>query len=62
MSRTDEDIRGSARSSTPRSSLLAFGLLGLVIWQNRDKIREVFSRPLDLQPARAGAGDLPVSA
>ena len=28
---------------------LAFGLLGLVIWRNRDKIREVFSRPLDLR-------------
>ena len=29
--------------------VLAFGLLGLVIWQNREKIREVFSRPLDLK-------------
>ena len=29
--------------------MLAFGLLGLVIWQNREKIREVFSRPLDLK-------------
>jgi uncharacterized membrane protein YbhN (UPF0104 family) len=28
---------------------LAFGLLGLVIWRNADKIREVFSRPLDLR-------------
>jgi uncharacterized membrane protein YbhN (UPF0104 family) len=28
---------------------LAFGLLGLVIWGNADKIREVFSRPLDLR-------------
>lgn len=27
--------------------VLAFGLLGLVIWQNADKISEVFSRPLD---------------
>jgi uncharacterized membrane protein YbhN (UPF0104 family) len=26
---------------------LAFGLLGFVIWQNREKIHEVFSRPLD---------------
>ncbi len=26
---------------------LAFGLLGLVIWRNADKIREVFSRPLN---------------
>ena len=25
--------------------VLAFGLLGLVIWQNREKIREVLSRP-----------------
>ncbi len=30
---------------------LAFGLLGLVIWRNRDKIREVFSHPLDLPSA-----------
>jgi uncharacterized membrane protein YbhN (UPF0104 family) len=28
---------------------LAFGLLGLVIWRNADKIHEVFSRPLDLR-------------
>jgi glycosyltransferase 2 family protein len=28
---------------------LAFGLLGRVIWQNREKIHEVFSRPLDLR-------------
>jgi uncharacterized protein (TIRG00374 family) len=28
---------------------LAFGLLGLVIWQNHEKIRTVFSRPLDLR-------------
>jgi glycosyltransferase 2 family protein len=28
---------------------LAFSLLGLVIGQNREKIREVFSRPLDLK-------------
>lgn len=27
--------------------LMAFGLLGLVIYQNADKIRDVFSRPLD---------------
>jgi uncharacterized protein (TIRG00374 family) len=27
----------------------AFGLLGLVVWQNREKIRDVFSRPLDLK-------------
>ena len=26
---------------------LAFGLLGLVIWRNREKIHEVFGRPLD---------------
>src|SRR5262245_19721479 len=26
---------------------LAFGLLGVVIWQNRETIRDVFSRPLD---------------
>ena len=31
---------------------LAFGLLGLVIWQNSEKIREVFSRPLDLKLLR----------
>ena len=30
-------------------ALLAFGLLGLVIWQNKEKIREVFGRPLDLK-------------
>ncbi len=29
--------------------VLAFGLLGLVIWRNREKIQEVFSRPLDLR-------------
>jgi uncharacterized protein (TIRG00374 family) len=29
--------------------LLAFGLLGLVIWQNRDEIGKVLSRPLDLR-------------
>jgi len=28
---------------------LAFGLLGLVIWQNADEIRKIFSRPLDLR-------------
>jgi glycosyltransferase 2 family protein len=28
---------------------LAFGLLGLVVWQNRVDIRGVFSRPLDLK-------------
>ena len=27
--------------------VLAFGLLGLVIWRNREKIHEVFGRPLD---------------
>ena len=29
--------------------VLAFALLGLVLWQNRDKIREVFAHPLDLR-------------
>jgi glycosyltransferase 2 family protein len=29
--------------------LLAFGLLGLVIWRNRDEIERVLSRPLDLR-------------
>jgi glycosyltransferase 2 family protein len=29
--------------------VLAFGLLGVVIWRNADKIKEVFSRPLDLR-------------
>ena len=28
---------------------LAFGLLGVVIWRNRDKIQDVFSHPLDLR-------------
>ena len=28
---------------------MAFGLLGLVLWQNRDKIRTVFAHPLDLR-------------
>ena len=32
--------------------VLAFGLLGLVIWQNQTKISKVFSRPLDLRLAR----------
>lgn len=27
--------------------LLAFGLLGLAVWQNRDAIQDVFARPLD---------------
>jgi uncharacterized protein (TIRG00374 family) len=30
-------------------AVLAFGLLGLVIWQNGTDIRKVFSRPLDLR-------------
>ena len=29
--------------------VLAFCLLGLVIWQKREKIREVFNRPLDIR-------------
>jgi hypothetical protein len=29
--------------------LLAFGLLGLVIWRNREEIEKVLSRPLDLR-------------
>ena len=29
--------------------LLAFGLLALVIWRNRDQIGKVLSRPLDLR-------------
>jgi uncharacterized protein (TIRG00374 family) len=29
--------------------LLAFGLLGLVIWRNREQIEKVLSRPLDLR-------------
>ncbi len=29
--------------------MLAFGLLGLVVWQNGTEIRKVFSRPLDLR-------------
>ena len=33
----------------PALVVLAFSLLGLVIWQNKEKIREVFSRPLDLK-------------
>ncbi len=33
---------------------LAFALLGLVLWQNRDKIREVFSHPLDLRKLALG--------
>ena len=36
-------------ASTALLVALAFGLLGLVIWQNREKIRKVFSRPLDLR-------------
>src|SRR5208337_4603750 len=34
--------------------VLAFALLGLVLWQNRDKIREVFSHPLDLRKLALG--------
>ena len=40
--------------------VLAFALLGLVLWQNRDKIREVFSHPLDLRLLGLGVLDLPV--
>jgi uncharacterized membrane protein YbhN (UPF0104 family) len=29
--------------------VLAFALLGLVLWQNREKIKEVFAHPLDLR-------------
>ncbi len=29
--------------------LLAFGLLGLVLWRNREKIQQVFAQPLDLR-------------
>jgi len=49
----------SGRAKAKRSGLgaavnfalvaLAFGLLGLVLWQNRDKIRAVFAHPLDLR-------------
>jgi uncharacterized protein (TIRG00374 family) len=35
---------------------LAFGLLGLVIWRNADKIREVFGRPLDWRLLAAALG------
>ena len=38
--------------------VLAFGLLGLVIWQNREKIREIFSRPLDLKLLALAVGGL----
>src|SRR5512135_835334 len=34
--------------------VLAFVLLGLILWQNRDKIREVFSHPLDLRNLALG--------
>ena len=35
---------------------LAFGLLGLVIWRNREKIHEVFGRPLDWRLLAAAQG------
>ena len=47
--RTEETSDGSARLVNAVLVVLAFGLLGLVIWQNKEKIREVFSRPLDLK-------------
>jgi glycosyltransferase 2 family protein len=36
--------------------LLSFGLLGLVIWRNREKIHEVFGRPLDWRLLAAAQG------
>src|SRR5271165_6162858 len=52
-----EDHSGGARAKRPGLGsavnlvlvALAFALLGLVLWQNRDKIRAVFAHPLDLR-------------
>lgn len=52
-----EDHSGGARTKRPGLGsavnlvlvALAFALLGLVLWQNRDKIRAVFAHPLDLR-------------
>ena len=58
------NLEQSPPSGTKKSTLssvvnfalvvLAFALLGLVLWQNRDKIREVFSHPLDLRKLALG--------
>ncbi len=52
-----EDHTGAARAQRHRLGsivnlvlvALAFALLGLVLWQNADKIRTVFAHPLDLR-------------
>src|SRR5208283_3050906 len=52
-----EDHSGGARAKRPGLGsavnlvlvALAFALLGLVLWQNRDKIHAVFAHPLDLR-------------
>src|SRR5271165_5910695 len=52
-----EDHSGRAKAKRPGLSsavnlvlvALAFALLGLVLWQNREKIRAVFSHPLDFR-------------
>src|SRR5271166_5287601 len=52
-----EDHSGGARAKRPGLGsavnlvlvALAFALLGLVLWQNRDKIHVVFAHPLDLR-------------
>ena len=41
---------------------LAFGLLALVIWRNRDQIEKVLSRPLDLRLLGAGAFGIHLTA
>jgi uncharacterized membrane protein YbhN (UPF0104 family) len=52
----DSPSRGPSRPRGRLGSLvnlalvvLAFSLLGLVLWQNREKIRQVFAHPLDLR-------------
>ena len=57
-----EDHSGGARAKRPGLGsavnlvlvALALALLGLVLWQNRDKIRAVFAHPLDLRLLRLG--------
>jgi uncharacterized membrane protein YbhN (UPF0104 family) len=45
-----ESVRHSRLGLSVNAALmvLAFGLLGIVIWNNREKIKEIFSHPLDL--------------
>ena len=58
--RSTQGDPGAVASSISSWSRTAFGLLGLVLWQNREKIRAVFSHPLDLRLLALGVAHLPV--